>query len=110
MTETEIKKEIMEGIKTEFKDSVHVFRVWCGQTIAIKGGVIQGAKNGTPDLCGFFKIGKNKGVFLGIEIKKGNAQFKPEQYEFAIMAATSGAVVISARSWQECREKLLSLI
>jgi len=105
VTETEVKKEITEGLKP-LSDKIHVFRVWCGQTVAKKGGIIIGAARGTPDLCGFFKAGPNSGRFLGIEVKLPKAQFRPEQYEFATTASRAGAVVIGAESWEDCRRKL----
>ena len=60
ITETEIKKEIIDGIKREFSDRVHVFRVWCGMTVAKRGGIIHGAANGTPDLCGFENLSESR--------------------------------------------------
>lgn len=106
MSETEIKKAILDGLESEMKDAIHVFRVWCGHTVAKKGGHIVGAKNGTPDLCGFFRSGPNAGVFLGIETKQPKAGFRPDQYEFALVATKARAIVISAVSWEDCRGKL----
>ena len=108
-TETEIKKEIMDGIKREFGDMVHVFRVWCGMTIAKRGGIIHGAANGTPDLSGLILAGKNSGRFLGIEVKKPKAHYRCEQVEFMSMAKDAGAFVLGVTSWEDCKEKLTKL-
>ena len=105
-SETEIKKEILEGIKREFPDQVHVFRVWCGNMTAKHGARIIGAAKGTPDLCGFFQAGIKKGGFLGIEVKTPEGQFSKEQYEFNTRTSQAGATMIAAVSWQDCREKL----
>lgn len=101
MTETEIKAEILEGLRDEFP-AIHVFRVLSG-VIRTRGRVIHGAAAGTPDICGYLPDGR----FLGVEVKtpkKGTVS--QEQLDFAVRATRAGAVVFGASSWQECREKL----
>lgn len=104
-SETQIKKEILDGIKREFPE-ICIFRVWCGQTFAKKGGLIIGATPGTPDLCGYLPDGR----FLGIEVKKPKGRTEPsrakKQEEFRERARNAGCVCFQTTSWAECRQKL----
>lgn len=104
MGESEIKKEIMDNLLK--MPEIHVFKVWCGNIVAKHGARITGARNGTPDICGFFRSGPNAGRFLGIETKQPKAGYRPEQYEFMIEASRAGAVVFGAVSWKECKMRL----
>jgi len=101
VSETEIKKSILDGIKAEFP-TVTAFRVWCGNIQAKHGARIVGAEKGTPDICGFLPDGR----FLGVEVKTKEGSFSADQYEFGTKAAKAGAVIIGAASWEDCRKKL----
>ncbi len=105
MSETDIKKTIIDGIRREFP-SVTIFRVFCGTAKGASHRFIHGAETGTPDLCGFLPDGR----FLGIEVKTAKGHYRPEQHDFAIKAARAGCAVFGAASWDEAREKLMDAL
>ncbi len=100
MSETDIKREILEKIRVHFP-TCQAFRVFCGMA-KLKYRVVQGADPGTPDICGFLPDGR----FLGIEIKTEAGTFSKDQYEFAVKAARAGCCILGVTSWEECRALL----
>jgi hypothetical protein len=71
-----------------------------GQRI-IKYGLV-----GSPDIIGF----TNKGVFIGIECKTGNATKSKKQICFHNIAQKFGAICLTVKSVDELREKLQAVL
>lgn len=104
MTETEIKKSIIDGTKKHFP-TVHLFRVLSG-VIRMPKRVIVGAEAGTPDLCGWLPDGR----FFGVEVKTKVGTFSREQYELIGKAAKAGACIITASSWEDYSRQVHELL
>lgn len=60
---------------------------------------------GEPDLSGFIKIG-NYAVYLGIEIKTGNAKQTKEQKAFQKMVTDLGGIYIVGRSVEQVIDEI----
>ena len=83
-----------------WKNATGVAKSMDGQRI-IKYGL-----PGSPDIIGF----TNKGVFIGIECKTGNATKSKRQIAFHEIAKKFGAICFVAKSVDECLEKLQSIL
>lgn len=68
--------------------------------------IIRYGLNGSPDIIGF----TNKGVFIGIECKTGNATKSKKQNSFHEIAKKFGAICFVAKSVDDCLEKLQSIL
>jgi Holliday junction resolvase len=95
MKEGDLVKAIISHYKN--RDNIKLFRVHSGK-VQIKGGFMQLAPAGTPDLVGY-----KGGSFIGIECKTTAKESKlsPEQIEFRTHVYRSGAVYIEARHLQD---------
>lgn len=95
MKEGDLVKEIISHYKN--RDNIKLFRVHSGK-VQIRGGYMQLAPAGTPDICGY------KGnTFIAIECKTKEkaSKLNSEQESFKAHAQNNGVVYIEARHLQD---------
>jgi hypothetical protein len=109
-SEHEIQNEIRNALaKPPGGGTRNIFRVWCGKGKLEHGAFINGADNGTADLCGWQSVkitpemaGKNIAVFVGIEVKREKGgRSSPAQISFGEALRRDGGIHCVARSAEE---------
>lgn len=87
--------------------SRHDLTLWKNATGAVKIGdrFLRFGMKGSPDIIG---IG-NGGIFVGIEVKTGNARQSPEQKLFEAMVSRRRGVYVLARSIKDVEIGLICL-
>jgi len=89
MTETEIKKQILDYLKTR---GIEAWRNNTGTR-----GRVQFGKKDSPDVIGYLP----NGLFLGIEIKRPGSRPTVGQFEFLLRLNNSGGCGVWGTSLEE---------
>lgn len=98
-SETELQSAIMKALK---KIGIWCIRINSGRFQGLKGGLVQGAEDGTPDLMlpalGFLEV-KLPGEKLRESQKKWHARAEREGVRVAVVSSV-GDAVRAARGWK----------
>jgi hypothetical protein len=98
-SETELQRSVMKALRSL---GIWCIRVHAGHMQGIRGGYMQGAEAGTPDLClpalGFLEV-KLPGGKVNEDQAKWHARAEREGVRVAVVRSTADAVRV-VRSWR----------
>lgn len=91
MSENELQRDILTHLGK--MPGVTAWRCQSGK-VKVRGGWMELAPNGTPDIIGFL----DSGQFLAIEVKLPGEELRPEQLEWFARAKQRNVLAFVARS------------
>lgn len=91
MSENELQRSILDALRQ--MPGVTVWRCQSGK-VKVRGGWMELAPNGTPDIIGFL----DSGQFMAIEVKLPGEELRPEQLAWFAKAKQRNVLAFVARS------------
>ena len=100
-SESTIQRHILTALRLR-REVIAVLRCQSGK-VRVRGGYMQLAPAGSPDLIGGWRVGRSA-ILFGVEVKTATGPVREAQIETAAAWARGGAIYVVARSPEQAIE------